>query len=70
MQKFSYSNKLRECKSYVLNKHRKEKMRFRSRRNKLSRREIIKSVNKDFKNSFHSINRPKKHLDLRFKGGI
>ena len=34
-------------------------MQFRIRRNELSRSEIIKSVNKDFKNSFHNINKSK-----------
>ena len=50
----------------VLNKHGHEKMWFRTRRDKFSRSEIIKSVNKDFKNSFHSINGPKKTFRFTF----
>lgn len=52
--------------SGVLNKHGKKKVGLRIIRNKLSRSKIIKSVNKDFKNSFHSINRSKKTFRFTF----
>ena len=41
-------------------------MVFRIRKTKFNRNEIVKSTNKNFKNSFHNINRPKKTFRLDF----
>ena len=50
----------RKCpKNIYLNKRRQKNRRFERRGVEFAGSEIIKSINKDFKNSFHSINRPK-----------
>jgi len=48
----------------VLNKCIEKKIVFRIRETKLSRSEIVKSANTDFKNRFHSVNRPKETFRL------
>jgi len=57
----------RQClrvQNSVLNKCIEKKIVFRIRETKLSRSEIVKSANTDFKNRFHSVNRPKETFRL------
>ena len=63
-ERFKYNNGV--CKTNVLNKQGKKKAGFRIRRKKFGRSKIIKSVNKNFKDSFHSINRPEETLRFTF----